>query len=181
MEFLNPAKAGAWGWVAIIGGVLTIVGVLLPWLNLWGLAYPTGIELGLRAMSSGLGLIIFAVGNIIFILILGIAGLALVFAKWFKLGMMLGIVAGAFCGMDLVIYIIGFGDLLSVGPFVTMAGVMMLAEGASGLSRGTSGKTTQLVIQESGAAYGASPYPAPPRQDFPDYSGQNLYGPRKGP
>jgi len=182
MAFLNPTKAGGWAWVATIGGILIFVGVFLPWLSIWGFVMVTGFQIGMAAFSLGDGLIIFFVGNIIFIWLFGIAGLALLYATKYRLAMVFAILALAFCTFDLIMYLlIDYGPLLSAGPFVTMAGAVMLTEGARRLARGASSKSTQGIIQEVGSGYGSMPYPSPAQQNYPDYSNQSLYGPPKGP
>ena len=176
MVFMNPTKAGGWAWVGVIGGLLVFVSVFLPWLNLWGLVYPTGFSIGMLALSSGDGLIIFIVGNIIFIWLFGIVGLALLFASRFKLAMVFGILAVAFITLDLVIYFLAdFGSLLSIGPFMTMAGAVMLTEGARKLAKGVAPRTAQTYIQAPGTPYGYAPYQNAPAGAFPDYSSQTLY------
>jgi len=177
MPFMNPRKAGGWAWVGVIGGILVFVGVFLPWLDLWGLATATGFQIGIMALSSGDGFIAFIVGNTIFIWLFGIAGLALLFATKFKLAMVFGILAQAFIILDIVMYILAdFGSLLSIGPFVMLAGAVMLGEGARKLSKGAAPNASQVVMETAAAPYGYGQYAYAPPGGIPDYSHQNLYG-----
>jgi hypothetical protein len=173
---MNPTKAGGWAWIGVIGGILIFVSVFMPWMNLWGLAFPTGFQIGMLALSSGDGLIIFIVGNILFIWLFGIAGLSLLFASHFKLAMVFGILAVAFITLDLVIYFLAdLGSLLSIGPFMTMAGAVMLTEGARKLAKGVAPQTAQTYIPAGGSPYGYAPHQNATPGAFPDYSNQALY------
>ena len=138
MEVLNPKKTGMWAWIGIAGGVLLLVGVFIPWLDLFGLAYVTGLQLGIYALGSGIPLIQFFIGNIFFIFILGLVGLLLLITRRFGPALAASAVALAFCTLDVIFYWLLSSEwpIVSAGPYITFVGAILLTEGAHRLRKG---------------------------------------------
>jgi hypothetical protein len=177
---LNLKNTSPWGYIGVIGGILVFIGVFTPWIDILGLAYITGIQAGILALSSDLFEVQFLIGNIVFIFLFGIIGLVTLFMTRYKVAMVFGILAVAFCTLDLILYLLALGGMISIGPFLTMAGAVMLTEGAYKLGKGASSRSLQNIITENSAqgyyGYGSNAATGSTPTSFPNYANQNLYG-----